>query len=612
MRLQPLYDLQQDINRLFIAGSKFAKGDPRLQKHIPILAKLGEKAPVFKKLSGDIEDLIQADSRQSAEKLMSVATLLYSVLYTQGDSVEVDVEVKEQVPGIDIGNVNTVFSYLQLKPVIEALTTASSGRLEILKDALERNIFEDSRTFLYLDFALADKYSELSEYVADTIIPKVGMPMLPFLLQNFTYEDKAENVRRLRLLNRFGCTEIKAMTEKILSEPLPLLQAEVIHILSGNPENETLIISLANDKNKLVREAAYMALAKLNTETSLEKLTSIYLKNKNKTNLPAIIAALATSKLPFFFREVYDMVSVAFEEFIALDKSTDDKILMEKLDRFKTLLDVFENKENDHVLNFFADVLKNKKYRQLIAAKKALLENHAYSVAHSIIGSLNTFNKATAVAFYEKNIGDIPDENWKTPLWNNYFYSAVESGYPKDKVYKTFRDVFKKGMIGVSNLYDVYSNGSNFYYYNDKDVEIYTDRIDPRWTDFLYDMFSGKMKWDYAYDQALQLINAIEPKSKKFDKLLIHLAAKVAPAEEVTIFKLIMEREIADRFSIIYSVMEKYPKNTYYYALNRLKNTGLWTRFPKEYAPKFRDLFLKTKIDLFESIADEIEFGSLK
>ena len=49
--MKPLYDLQQELNRLFIAGSKFAKNDPRLQKHVPILKKLGEKAPVFNKLA---------------------------------------------------------------------------------------------------------------------------------------------------------------------------------------------------------------------------------------------------------------------------------------------------------------------------------------------------------------------------------------------------------------------------------------------------------------------------------------------------------------------------------------------------------------------------------
>jgi hypothetical protein len=282
MKLQPLYDLQQEINRLFIAGSKFAQGDLRLEKYIPILNKLGEKAPVFKKLAAGIDDLLHSDAQQAADKLMAISTLLYSVLYTQGETIETDGKEKIQIPVMDIRDVNTKHSYLQLKPVIEALTHTHSGRLDILKDTFERKIFEDSRTWYYLDFALADKYSELVDYVEKTIIPSVGKPMIPFLLQSFRYEDKAEQIRRLRLLNQLGYTEIPAMTEKILSESLPSLQAEAIAILSDNPENEALIIQLADDKNKIVREAAHKALAKLNTRASLEKLGMPPLKIKMK------------------------------------------------------------------------------------------------------------------------------------------------------------------------------------------------------------------------------------------------------------------------------------------------------------------------------------------
>ena len=81
--MKPLYDLQQELNRLFIAGSKFAKNDPRLQKHVPILKKLGEKAPVFNKLAQEVEALLQLESTQAAAKLLGVSTLLYSVLYNK-------------------------------------------------------------------------------------------------------------------------------------------------------------------------------------------------------------------------------------------------------------------------------------------------------------------------------------------------------------------------------------------------------------------------------------------------------------------------------------------------------------------------------------------------
>ena len=263
MRLQILYDLQQEINRLFIAGSKFAQEDPRLQKQIPALRKLGEKALVFKKLADDLDDLLRSDTQQSADKLMAISSLLYSVLYTQGETVESgESEEKTLTPLLDLRNVNTKYSYLQLKPVLEALRVPKSGRLEILQDAFERKIFEDSRTWPYLDGALADRYTELCDFVEKTIIPSIGQAMIPFLLKSFLYKDKTEHQRRFRLLYQLNYSEIPAMIEQITSSSLPSLQVEVLRIWSDDPENEALIAPWTDDKNKMVREAAQQALAK--------------------------------------------------------------------------------------------------------------------------------------------------------------------------------------------------------------------------------------------------------------------------------------------------------------------------------------------------------------
>ena len=123
--MKPLYDLQQELNRLFIAGSKFAKNDPRLQKHVPILKKLGEKAPVFNKLAQEVEALLQVESTQAAEKLLGVSTLLYSVLYTQGVTLEEDATKESQIPTIQLANVNTTYSYLQLNLYYKPLPKAA-------------------------------------------------------------------------------------------------------------------------------------------------------------------------------------------------------------------------------------------------------------------------------------------------------------------------------------------------------------------------------------------------------------------------------------------------------------------------------------------------------
>lgn len=608
MRIQPLYDLQQEINRLFIAGSKFAKGDPRLQKHIAVLSKLGEKAPVFKKMATDIEDLIQADTQESAEKLMNLSNLLYAVLYTQGEFTVEEAEVTTQQPSLAISEISTTYSYLQLKPVIEALTISNSGRLEVLKDAFERNLFQDSRTFQYLNIALADKYSELCEYVEETIIPSIGKPMLYFLLEGFKYEDKTEQVRRLRLLALLGYSDLQTVIDTIMAESLPALQAEAITILSADAKHEPLIISLAEDKNKLVREAVYQALAVLNTQSSLEKLKDVYVKNtKNKTNLQLVTKALSTSSMPFFFAEVMDQVVGAFETLIALDQETEDKKVGEAVERFILHLDVLKEKGQPEVFAFLAQVITNKQLGIVLTAKKAFLNYSVSNLFFAIEACLKTYDKAQVLEFYEQHIHRAFSSEYQSRWWFDYMEVAVQF-YTPEKVYDIFGPRFgkDKALITPTALFHVYTDVYGYHYQNTEAIQVTGDKIDRRWIPLLFGYFDGKIRWDNTYNEVLLLLHTVEPINKELDKLLKELTLQIAPEEQITIFELLMERQVKDRFEVIYKAMDRFPKNSYYYALYRLMNNGFWTQFPKEYAPKFKEMFEKKKVDIYNQIAEEI------
>ena len=612
MKLQPLYDLQQEINRLFVAGSKFAKDDPRLQKQIPVFNKLGEKAPVFKKLADDLNELLRADTQQSAEKLMAISTLLYSVLYTQGETTEQEVQENAQTPDIPLAAVNTEYSYLQLKPIMEALTAGKSGRLEILQNTDSR-IFKDSRLYPYLSAALADKYGEFCDYLENAVIPAAGKPMISFLLQDFKYEDKTEQARRFRLLHRLGCTQIPEMINSIMSSSFPLLQAEAIAVLGEDISNENFIIQLAGDKKKQVRAAAYKALAKLNTEAALEKLKNIYVEDSSKTNLPDIVAALASTKLPFFFQEVFEQTVKSFQEFIALNKETDGKILAEQLDKFRQNVGVLENKDRTEVYEFFGRVLTDKTYNALISAKESILGSNAQNgVSTAIIGCLNTFDKLKTLSFYEKNMPLIPEANWKQPLWINYFHIAAQQ-YSKEQLFNAFSESFKRGTININQLYAVFTNGKEYFTFDS--IQIYTDKIDKRWVKLWYEMLDDKqLKWKYNYKYALILLNACEPESKKMDELLVSLAKSTKPdAWDIIlrdawdiIFKLLMDRKIKNRFEIIYQAMAQYAGGVYY-GYRYLKDLNIWNQFPKEYAAKYRALYAAKKLEIFNDIASAIE-----
>jgi hypothetical protein len=610
MKLQPLYDLQQEINRLFIAGSKFAQGDPRLQKHIPILNKLGEKSPVFKKLATDIEDLLQADSGLAADKLMSVSILLYSVLYTQGETVETEAEEKAQIPTTDIEQINTKYTYLQLKPVIDALTNTYSGRLEILKDAFDRKIFEDSRTCSSLNHALADKYPELCDYIEKTIIPSIGKPMIPFLLQSFRHEDKTEHVRRLRLLYKLEYPGISSIINEILAQSTPSLEAAAIEILSDNPQNEALIIQLADDKNKTVREAAYQALAKLNTRESLEKLTDVYLKNKNKTNLPLIVNALTSSKLPFFFQEVFNQVVHSFEECLKLNPQTDEKVLTETLENFATNLEVLKNKNDERIYQFINQIIENESFRKLFLSKKTLLERLHIDISDTVLAILQSFDIKKQLEFYEKHIKNSPNDDLKMRYQSHYFLTAANE-YSKEAIFDIFSPLFQKNVIHLNTMNSAYG----IYDVKNGEVIDYTDKLDKRWLEVLYGFFERKVKdFNFHLETALNMLAALSKLIKVFDKksddrfnqLLIDLAGRLQYGDKPPVIQLMIEHEVPKRFEIIYSILEKLPKNAYYWSFNVLKNKNIWNQFPKEYEAKFRQLYQKNPLSLYEDIANEI------
>ncbi len=634
MKIQPLYDLQQEINRLFIAGSKFAKGDPRLTKHIPVLQKLGEKAPVFRKLAVDIEELVTIEPQQSSDKLIAVSTLLYSVLYTQGETIEEGLEQQPQVPVASLENINTERSYVELKPVIKALTESNSGRLDIIREAYGRGVFNDFRTFRYLDYALADKYSELADYVERIIIPSVGVLILPFLLQNFSYEDKMEHVRRFRLLSRLKYSRIDEITNRIFEENLPLLQAEAIIVLSEDTANEEMIINLTGDKNKKVREAAYMGLVHLNTPDALKKLVELYVSPKGARNKESLVNALSLSPLPYYFDEIFSRIRETFDAIIALDKkSCTDEEICGKTEALINGLIILRNKQRPEVTEFLSTLLTHNGFNALFETRRKALTsakisyyqnwmsgwgyNHFWAVPVCMVNILTDLDKHTAIKFYEDhiNLKTFPEKN---PLWEGFFKLAVKA-YSRERVYDVFADVYKKKILDIQLLFNEYRNEmrgnvAGYAYYT-----FHTEYIDPRWTDILYGYFKtpilGKKKAGAGQWEALQLLHAIEPNgSKKLDKALPDMLPEGTNIyERALYYHILMDRKQSDRFKIICDGIAVKP--TFYpYALRQWSELGFWKQFPKEYAAKFRQIggyinsgYSHTDKEFYESIAQEIE-----
>jgi hypothetical protein len=365
MKLVPLYDLQHEINRLFIAGSKFAKNDPRLQKQAAVFNTLGEKSPVFKKIAEGIDSLVNAEALDSPTKLLELSTLLYAVLYTQGETVDAEQPTTELTPVLPLKDVRTDNSHLALKPVIEALSTQRSGRLYDVQRAFENGQFNDFRLYPLFDTALADRYAEFVDYIETTIIPAIGAPIIPFILNSFSYADSVDDVRRFRILYSLGYSGIPEMVDTILEGKSVALQVEAVKTLHNDPANEELLIKLAGDKQKNIRFAAYEALSNLNTETAQRVLVDLFVAGKKKSDVSELGEVLRLSLSNKFVPVILEKARCDYEKCIELDKSSDIKAIINALEGFATSLTPLLNNLNDEVLKFCKEAIKNKKYREL-------------------------------------------------------------------------------------------------------------------------------------------------------------------------------------------------------------------------------------------------------
>jgi len=198
MKIQILSDLQSEIERLFIAGGKFATGDPRLAKLIPTLEKMGEKTPVMKKLAAMTSELVKSKTPETT--LADLGVFLNAILNTQGEITSNDLTPVELIPFFEEVP-QTLTPYSTLEPVITALTTTGQSRASIIRNAHENGSLSDFRLYSLLSRGLSDKSAEVAQFLADTAIPSLGDVMIPFLLSDYDVNGKTADARRLKLLD---------------------------------------------------------------------------------------------------------------------------------------------------------------------------------------------------------------------------------------------------------------------------------------------------------------------------------------------------------------------------------------------------------------------------
>src|SRR4029077_5395358 len=137
----------------------------RLKKLLPPLDQAAVKAPVFAKVSEAATKVIDGPEDTSAESLLELTSLVTAVLYTQGETGAAG--PLQPIETINLGGELAQTSARLLKPLLEALSSTGSGRLELVKDAHERGAFRDLRLIKPALNGMDDPYPEIADFLAE-------------------------------------------------------------------------------------------------------------------------------------------------------------------------------------------------------------------------------------------------------------------------------------------------------------------------------------------------------------------------------------------------------------------------------------------------------------
>lgn len=368
MSIAVLNQVYDETRRLAIAGSVVAGGDFRLKKLVPPLEQAGAKAPVFAKAAQAVTALVESNEQASAQSLLDLCTLVTAVLYTQGETGQAgDLQPIETT---DLGAQTTQASARMLKPLLEALTTTGSGRLEIIRDAHQRGAFRDLRLVKPALAALDDPYPEIGDFVADHVLPLYGKAILPELEAKFDIKGKGGHVRRLTLRHQLDPAGTRDTVKEALENGSKEMKVAAIGCLGTDPEDLSFLLDQAAAKAKDVRAAALISLAKLDAEEAVEALK----KSLSGADLEIAIAPLRTSRNPQLLKFVLDEAQREFDTICQL-KGKEAKDTGKSVDRLELLLSGLEHRDDKSTEAF---LLKCFGRREELQAVK--LENVATSL----------------------------------------------------------------------------------------------------------------------------------------------------------------------------------------------------------------------------------------
>lgn len=578
MSIAVLIQVQEEVRRLAIAGSAVAPGDFRLKKLIAPLEQSGAKAPVFAKIAQATQAVVESNDKTASVALLDLASLVNAVLYTQGET-GITGEITP-IESVDLGGSETQTAARVLKPLLEALSSTGSGRVEIVQNAVERGVFRDLRLVKPAIAALDDPYPDIGTLIAKKVLPMYGKAIVPELITAFDHKGRGGHVHRLRLIHTIDPEAARTHVLRSLEEGSKEIRVAAIECLGTTGSDLGYLLEQTKAKAKDVRGAALRALS--TAELSADVL-GVITRAIDGDDIDLITEQLRNTKHAQLRAHV---LSRADEQ---LTKALSEKDTKKQGPAISRLQQLFRgiNDQEDSTADAF--MLRSYESMPALAKIKSTPSGTDYSelLADRIASGTSALRERLAAAH----------STFKGNILHSAIFAARETMTPAN-FYKEFSPLLsgrhsksatereKAGMLGCvlqSNdgkhsrqfILDLYTMGLQV---GDTDTAKKCRELDPRWLDAAID------------SESLDLVRILaRPDHAGVKK---YLSGMAAAADSDSIF-MVLEAMVrikhsgaADAIIATITKQSKSPRTAYYtYWFN-----GLISALPKEASPKFEAL----------------------
>jgi hypothetical protein len=339
MSIPVLVQVYDETRRLAIAGSVVAPGDFRLKKLVAPLEKSGEKAPVFAKVAQAVQAVVDSNDKTASAALLELTTLVNAILYTQG-ATGIAGELKP-LETRDLGQ-TTQAGARTLKPLLEALSSTGSGRMELVRDAFDRGTFKDFRLIKPALGAIDDPYPEIRDFICERVLPLYGKAILPELRAKLDVKARGGgHLYRLKLMHRLDPEGSRDVIQQALNEGSKEMRVVAVGCLGTSDDDLVYLLEQTRSKAKDVGAAALGALLKVGAKSA--EVVAALKKAIAGADLQLIVGRVKECSLPEIRSYTLEQAEQQFAEVLKLK---DKKLQGPAVDRLKQLVSSLDERSD--------------------------------------------------------------------------------------------------------------------------------------------------------------------------------------------------------------------------------------------------------------------------